>query len=346
MLIAKQAPFAMPIKNDFLNPFSEKECKTKILDYLEEFILHAPYRKKQNGEIGLRKSSVLNYINFKLHIKNFQDHIRYHELTFMDLNRNLVENFTEWLLKERRYSENHAGRILMTLKTLALDAKKNELPTHNYVNHISGFSQRGDKKIINILSFEDLKKIEKVALDKKHLENVRNWLIIGFWIGQRVSDLLTITPDQLRDAPNGGVYVDILQKKTDKKVTIGVIDPLAMEILRNNFPRKLTAQRFNCYLKLVLQKAGITKMVRGSKFNKKTKRKELGIYPKYSVICSHDLRRSFATNFFGKIPTPILMTMTGHSKESTFMGYIGRDPNRDNYADAFMEGVMKLNSVK
>tara|TARA_B110000037_G_scaffold185097_1_gene214359 strand:- start:780 stop:1046 length:267 start_codon:yes stop_codon:yes gene_type:complete len=74
-----------------------------------------------------------------------------------------------------------------------------------------------------------------------HLENVRNWLIIGFWIGQRVSDLLTITPDQLRDAPNGGVYVDILQKKTDKKVTVGVIDPLAMEILRNNFPRKLTA---------------------------------------------------------------------------------------------------------
>ena len=36
MLIAKQAPFAMPIKNDFLKPFSEKECKTKILDYLEE----------------------------------------------------------------------------------------------------------------------------------------------------------------------------------------------------------------------------------------------------------------------------------------------------------------------
>ena len=33
---------------------------------------------------------------------------------------------------------------------------------------------------------------------------------------------------------------------------------------------------------------------------------------------------------------------TGHAKESTFMNYIGRDPNRDNYADAFMEGVMQL----
>ena len=58
------------------------------------------------------------------------------------------------------------------------------------------------------------------------------------------------------------------------------------------------------------------------------------------------LRRSFATNFFGKIPTPVLMQMTGHSKESTFMSYIGRDPNRDAYADAFMEGVQQMSLQK
>ena len=80
----------------------------------------------------------------------------------------------------------------------------------------------------------------------------------------------------------------------------------------------------------------------GFKFNGASQRKELGLFPKYHVISSHDLRRSFATNFFGKIPTPILMNMTGHAKESTFMGYIGRDPNRDSYADAFMEGVKQM----
>ena len=36
------------------------------------------------------------------------------------------------------------------------------------------------------------------------------------------------------------------------------------------------------------------------------------------------------------------MNMTGHAKESTFMGYIGRDPDRDSYADAFMEGLKQL----
>ena len=36
------------------------------------------------------------------------------------------------------------------------------------------------------------------------------------------------------------------------------------------------------------------------------------------------------------------MQMTGHAKESTFMSYIGRDPNRDSYVDTFMEGVTQL----
>ena len=36
------------------------------------------------------------------------------------------------------------------------------------------------------------------------------------------------------------------------------------------------------------------------------------------------------------------MQMTGHSKESTFMTYIGRDPNRDAYANTFMEGVIRI----
>ena len=113
----------------------------------------------------------------------------------------------------------------------------------------------------------------------KQLDNARRWMIIGFWLDQRVSDLLILQPFQLRDAPNGGIYVDIHQQKTDKKVTVGVIDPTALDILRNHFPRKLYAPRFKKYLKLVLKEAGITQMVKGFKFNPKTQRKEMGCFP-------------------------------------------------------------------
>jgi len=36
-----------------------------------------------------------------------------------------------------------------------------------------------------------------------------------------------------------GEYMDIHQQKTDKKVTVGVIDPKAIHILRKEFPKNL-----------------------------------------------------------------------------------------------------------
>ena len=48
------------------------------------------------------------------------------------------------------------------------------------------------------------------------------------------------------------------------------------------------------------------------------------------------MRRSFASNYYGKIETPILMNITGHTKESTFLTYIGTQ-NKDTLADFFMQ---------
>ena len=86
----------------------------------------------------------------------------------------------------------------------------------------------------------------------------------------------------------------------------------------------------------------MTEHVKGFKQNPETRRKELGTFPRYELICAHDLRRSFATNYFGKVETPILMSITGHSKETTFLSYIGANPNKDAMADAFMMRAANL----
>ena len=218
---------------------------------------------------------------------------------------------------------------------------KNDIPTHPYVNFIRAISQTRQQKIIHTLSFEEIKKIENCKVPQ-NLENTKKWLIIGCWIGQRVSDLLTLTPGQIRPSKNKGVYVDIFQQKTQKHITVGVINPLAIEFLTTDFPKKMYAPKFNKQLKEVLKLAGITQMVTAQKFNAKMKRKETGIFPKYAIIASHDLRRSFATNFYSKIPTALLMNMTGHSRETTFLKYIGLKENRDSYADDFMRGISQL----
>ena len=65
--------------------------------------------------------------------------------------------------------------------------------------------------------------------------------------------------------------------------------------------------------------------------------KEIVNAPKYEFVTSHIMRRSFASNYYGKIETPLLMNITGHSKESTFLTYIGTHQNKDALADLFMQ---------
>jgi integrase len=318
---------------------------TSVLSYLDHFIANAKFRSVSGGRIGLSTRAIANYSNFRIVFIAFEDFFS-GTIYFEDLNKKIVDLFKKWLLEDRAYSDNHAGRLMGTLKTICVDAKKNDLDVHPYINYVSGFAQARQNKLINILSFSDLKKITSATIDSERLENVRKWMIIGFWLGQRVSDLLVLTKLDIRAAVNGGVYVDIIQKKTKTALTVGVINPLAVHIIKHAFPRRISDRCFNRYMKELLEIAGVNEEVKGYQYNPETKRKEIGLFPKYEVISSHDLRRSFATNFFGKIETPILMNMTGHSRESTFLSYIGRNNNRDAYADIFMSGVLKIQDTQ
>ena len=160
--------------------------------------------------------------------------------------------------------------------------------------------------------------------------------MIGLCIGQRVSDLLKLSSDNLRKAP-AGLYIDIIQRKTKKPVTVGVVDPLVIKILLHEFPEKTSQVVFNKQIKVLCKMAGIDEVVSGFKNNPRTRRKEIVKAPKYEFVTSHIMRRSFASNYYGKIETPLLMNITGHSKESTFLTYIGTHQNKDALADLFMQ---------
>jgi integrase len=112
------------------------------------------------------------------------------------------------------------------------------------------------------------------------------------------------------------------------------------------FPRKISDQRFNDYIKKVCKEVGIKKIVEGSRMigisvkneNEKEKiihRKKLGKYPKYELVSSHVCRRSFATNLYGKIDTLTIMKITGHKTEKQFLDYIKITPKE--YAEKLKE---------
>ena len=88
----------------------------------------------------------------------------------------------------------------------------------------------------------------------------------------------------------------------------------------NGFPKLLDIQHYNTYIKEIGRLANLNLLVKARKrFGFRSKIVEA---EKWEFLSSHIGRRSFATNFYGKIPTPLLMEATGHSTEQMFLRYI------------------------
>jgi integrase len=312
-----------------------------LLTQISNYIKHAPLRRlKRSGSLGLSNNSIRNLKRFYDLIQEFESDFG-QSIMLDTIDHMLVNAFKEWLLTEKEYSLNNAGLQLKLLKMICKEAERMSINVNPYTRHIESFTQKSKDRILQTISFEEIKQIKALRDLPSTLENARKWILIGLYVGQRVSDLLNLKPSQLRFIESG-VYIDINQQKTDKYVTVGVVDKEVIQILKQRFPYAISAQLFNRQIKQICQIAGIYEMVIGYKLCSKTRRKKLGTHPKYSLISSHDLRRSFATNYFGKIETPILMQITGHSKESTFLSYIGSQVNKDTYANAFMKVAATL----
>jgi len=320
-----------------------KKRKESIKKFVEYFLCSINIRDIKNGGIGLREKSKKNYSAFLKAWMAYENHLD-KEIYFNDLDKKQVDNFKYWLLEVKKYSINTAGRQFGTLKTIVSEAKKYDIKVHKYAKYIKGFYKPKEPQTINTLNPEEILRICNLSIDNPSLENARKWMILGLHVGQRVSDLLNIKEKNIRKSKVIGFYIDIIQKKTGHKITIGVANPYAIKIIETGLPYKVHDRLFNKQMRQILELAGITQKVQGYKFCNKTKRRVLGIYKKCDIMASHDLRRSFATNYYGKIETPIIMRMTGHSRENNFLRYIGASENLDYIADTFISKLASLDA--
>jgi integrase len=347
----------------------EKTDTGLLVNHIQYIIDNANTRKVRTSggyKIGLSKNTIKNYNSFKNIIVLYQKTIK-QQIHFISITKPFVEKFTNYLFNTKEYSTNYSGKILETLKTVCIDAEKNEIDVTPYSKTIQTFRKKEQDKYIQTLNFTELYTIKNLNLTNQeqlnkfkkenpvltkglsmtieNLTNVRNWMLLGCEIGQRGKDLIDITPQNIRY--NGkSYYLDIVQQKTDKSVTVPVIAPHAIDIIEKHFPNYLPIQKLNEYSKVVCKIAGIIDIVEGEKLDIVKNRMILGLYPKYELIASHCFRRSFASNYYKKIPTPILINITGHSKESLFLTYINKREDKDANADLFVKFFEDMDKVK
>lgn len=293
-----------------------------LTNYIQKYIDEAPYKTNQKKETGLSDGRVQNLKLFKNTIQRYENEaFKGKKILIKDVNINFVERFKMWLFNQN-YSVNYVGKNITNIKTICVDAFKNDIETSSQLKNIKGISENKKPEHVITLSDDEQEKIKNAILIRESLINARKWLLLGCLIGQRGGDLLSITEKNIKEI-NGIKIIEIKQQKTGKLVAIPLL-PDATEIVENGMPYKISLARFNEYIKDICEIAEINEMITAKVKVTSRNPMELKTLEKFNFVTSHICRRSFATNFYGRIPTPILMNITAHGTERVFLAYIGK----------------------
>lgn len=303
---------------EVVDPPKRDELPTDLTSYFDYYL-----RVKGNE---LKPSTRKKIGVFKNRIEAFQKD--YGKVYVNQVNKKIGLALQQWCDKED-YAHNTKLQTLKVLLTICNHAKEHGIHTHPELEYITKGMRYHNAEHIH-LTFDELKKIAEVELETENLQAARDWLIISCYTAQRVSDFLKFSSKDLI-LKDGIYFLRIKQEKTEKPVELPVMDEALEIIKRRNgefppiFSKKEESNKtlYNRLIKKVCRIAKIKDKIEYQKRDKSTNRYTTETMPKWKAVSSHIGRRSFATNFYGEIPTPLLIAATGHSSERQFLRYVG-----------------------
>ncbi|HET8885827.1 MAG TPA: phage integrase SAM-like domain-containing protein [Salinimicrobium sp.] len=283
------------------------------------------YMALREHEIKEKPRSWQKWNEVKHRVERFQSALD-RQYKIRDVNDEFKRDWVNYC-KGESYANTTIKKNLTYIKMVCMHAERKGVETSSELPKLQiTFREENIPKVY--LSFGDLEKINQLKDLPDYLENARDWLLISCYTGQRVSDFMRFNSSMIRESKRRK-FIDITQKKTDKKISIPLL-PEVETILNKNgggFPRFISSQKYNNYIKEIGKRAGLNTPTTGKVLKKITEgknRKVTEVYPKWQLITSHIGRRSLATNFYGTIPSSYLKNITGHGTEAMLLAYIGK----------------------
>ncbi len=189
--------------------------------------------------------------------------------------------------------------------------------------HVSPFSKfKFEKELYGTpyyLTTDEVQQLLNTDLSSTpEYERQRDVFVFHCCIGCRVGDLLRLTKS---DIINGAIEYIPTKTISDNAKTVRVpLNATALSIIekyKDYSETKLlpfiSSQKYNDYIKVVIEKCGITRQV--TVLNSLTRKEEK--VPIYTVASSHMARRTFIANIYNKVQDPNLIgSMTGHVEGS------------------------------
>ncbi|WP_312752158.1 phage integrase SAM-like domain-containing protein [Epilithonimonas hominis] len=247
-----------------------------------------------------------------------------YKILIPDVDEDLKYDLNNYLKNIKLYSRNTIAKTIKVIRTICNFSTRYGIQLSLTYDD---FTMAYDETDVIFLSFKELQSIKNTKVSEE-LVNAKNWLYLSSFLGQRVSDFMRFNSKMIRKEGKS-IYIDFTQEKTNKKMAL-LAHPEVVKMLQENnmkFPDPIDELTYNEQIKEVCRIAGITEKVRGSILKEVKKgvwRKVVGTYSKYLLIGSHIGRKSYCSNFYGKIPTALILEVSGHTEERTLMSYIGK----------------------
>ena len=308
----------------------EIDNKIFFAHYITKFIEESRTKKNRKGN-PIKPRTIQHYTTTLTKLQEYEEY-EGKRLKLTDIDQKFHGKFMTFLEEQQHLNPNTIGGYMDNIKLFCRNADQKDYNVSKDYKLPEFYSPTNDTNDV-YLTEQEIDTIYSHKFEHDYLSNARDWLIIGVWTGLRVSDLLKLRPEDIKDG-----LIHNTNQKTDYPAIIPVHHQVEEILSRlGGFPRKISEQKFNKYIKEVCKQAGITERVEGARISpievvgengKKTKihRKKKGIYPKHELISSHTCRRSFATNHYGKLDTLTIMKISGHVTESQFLAYIKITP--------------------
>jgi integrase len=253
------------------------------------------------------------------------------QLEFQDLNikklRSITDNWTYLTSEEtgNLYTRSYLNKIASTLGSILKKAKLEGYPVPTDYEKGQWKPTKPNNEFMGndcVLNKKEIEIMENAELNPR-FDKIRDLFLIGYYTGQRFSDFIRLTKENIVHYSDGE-YLQFVQKKTNKKVPVPFTKKLKCIFEKyDGFPPKISSQKFNDAIKELCEHLGFnTLIVKYRVEGNSEKPKEVKV-PKYKLVSSHTCRRSFCTNHaLDRVPSHIIMRISGHKDIRTLSQYV------------------------
>ena len=310
------------VKEEFNRPTNEIDLVNDSKDiYLTDFGDWWNQNKADLWKVGpkklLSKVQKSQYRKIISQLKDFEKSVGY-KLVLKDMTLDNMYEIVNYF-EENNYNSSTISRNIDRVRFFLNRASEEGLKVSNVRSQRVYIDKGEETDGVFLDQFEIEKILNKDFSFDSDLETTKDNFTIAIFSGMRSSDFLTnLDISNFREG-----YIRITTQKTKSKVVIPVHKQVERVIKKYHgmLPPKQTNADFNKHIKTLCQLCDIDEPMQGKVFDTKKQRKVFGTYPKYKMVTAHSLRRSFCSNFRGKISDDSLCKIMGWSTDKLISLY-------------------------